>query len=247
MNKLVEYISKKGTHVEGALFLHGVPVKVTVDPPTVSLGPAVKRIAALMPPVFFKGLKKIVITNLMSHNEDKPFNAFYSDNIIYVSYKLESEKDFIDDVVHELAHHIEKYFYEFIYGDESIREEFIKKREKLFYALKGYGMQPPDALKTSVKYHPEIDDYLYRQIGYEKLFNFTNGIFLTPYAATSLKEYFAISFEKYFLRKTYETHMHIKKITPIVYNKILELKENTNETQKKTRSKNTKKRSRLAR
>jgi hypothetical protein len=186
----------------------------------------------LVPSAFFMGLKKVVITDLASSYEDKPFNAFYSNRTIFVSYRIDSELDFIDDVIHELAHHVEKYFYKFVYGDGKIKEEFGKKREKLFIELKSYGMQPPPGLQIKIGYDAKIDKYLYQEMGYDKLFNFTNGLFLTPYSATSLREYFAITFEKYFLKHDYETHKYIKKISPAAYNKILELKESLDESPK---------------
>ena len=220
MNKIIEYIVNKETSLERAIYIHKVPVIVKAPPPSISIRRASKQITKLIPSIFFMGLKKVVITDLASSYEDKPFNAFYSNNTIYVSYRIESETNFIDDVVHELAHHVEKHFYKLIYADEEAKEEFIKKREKLFIGLKSYGMRPPAELQLKTEYDAEIDKYLYKELGYEKLFNFTNGLFLTPYSTTSLKEYFAIAFEKYFLRPEYETHKYIKKISPVLYNKI---------------------------
>jgi hypothetical protein len=232
MNKIVEYIVNGENSLEGTIHIHKVPVIVKNKPPSISIRNAAKQIAKLVPSVFFMGLKKVVITDLASSYEDKPFNAFYSNRTIFVSYRIDSELDFIDDVIHELAHHVEKYFYKFVYGDGKIKEEFGKKREKLFIELKSYGMQPPPGLQLKIGYDAKIDKYLYQELGYDKLFNFTNGLFLTPYSATSLREYFAITFEKYFLKPDYETHKYIKKISPTAYNKILELKENLDESPK---------------
>jgi len=229
MKNVIEYMNnKKGS--EGNIHIHEVPVIIKNKPPSVSIRNAAKQIAKLVPSVFFMGLKKVVITDLASSYEDRPFNAFYSNRTIFVSYRIDSELDFIDDVIHELAHHNEKYFKKLIYGDGKIKEEFGKKREKLFIELKSYGMQPPPELQLKIGYDSEIDKYLYQEVGYDKLFNFTNGLFLTPYSVTSLREYFAIAFEKFFLKPNYETHKYIKKISPAAYNKILELKEHIDET-----------------
>jgi len=57
------------------------------------------------------------------------------------------------------------------------------------------------------------------------------GLFYSPYAATSLREYFANGFENYFLKNK----IYLKKISLNLYNKIEELiylnqkKENYNE------------------
>jgi hypothetical protein len=228
MKNVIEYMSnKKGS--EGQIYVYKTPVIVKMSPLTISVSSAAKRIKKLTPHQFFVGLKKIVITDLMSFYEDAPFNAFYSNNVIYVSYKLDSEEDFVDDVIHELAHHIEKHYNKIIYENGELQKEFKRKREKLFVELKSYGLQPPLELKSSLKYDKKIDTYLHTEIGYEKLFNFTNGLFLTPYSVTSLKEYFAIGFEKYFLKPEYETRRYIKKVSPALYKKIKILEEISNE------------------
>jgi hypothetical protein len=43
------------------------------------------------------------------------------------------------------------------------------------------------------------------------------GLFLSPYGATSLREYFSNAFEGYFLNDEKE---YVKKISPAVYNKL---------------------------
>jgi hypothetical protein len=42
-------------------------------------------------------------------------------------------------------------------------------------------------------------------------------LFVSPYGATSLREYFANCFEEYFARRQYD---HVKKISPAVFEKI---------------------------
>jgi len=49
------------------------------------------------------------------------------------------------------------------------------------------------------------------------------GLFVSPYAATSLREYFAIGFEEYHLKD----RVYLKKISPKLYFKIEELLELT--------------------
>ena len=40
------------------------------------------------------------------------------------------------------------------------------------------------------------------------------GLFASPYGATSLREYFANGFEKYFLGEA----QHVKEVSPMLYN-----------------------------
>ena len=54
-------------------------------------------------------------------------------------------------------------------------------------------------------------------VGYPTLTQLTPNLFVSPYGATSLREYFANCFEEYFARRQYN---HVKKISPAVYEKI---------------------------
>ena len=44
-----------------------------------------------------------------------------------------------------------------------------------------------------------LDNFLYREVGYEKIRNISSNMFLGAYSVTSLSEYFATSFENYYL------------------------------------------------
>ena len=64
--------------------------------------------------------------------------------------------------------------------------------------------------------------FLYKEVGYEKLQNLINGLFLSPYAATSMREYFANAFEHIY---AFGESKMVSKISPVVYKKILNLEE----------------------
>jgi len=64
-----------------------------------------------------------------------------------------------------------------------------------------------------------MDNFLYKQIGYEKLEIFLSGLFIRPYSITSLNEYFATGFEEYYLGDRRD----LKKISPKLYNKFNEI------------------------
>ena len=58
--------------------------------------------------------------------------------------------------------------------------------------------------------------FLYREVGYPLMTSLTMGLFVSPYAATSIREYFARGFEEYYLGD----RKYLTKISPMVYNKV---------------------------
>ena len=58
-------------------------------------------------------------------------NAKYSDGAIYVTNEQDDEEDLIDDIIHEFAHAVEDRYNDYLYGDGSIEERFLFKRNKL--------------------------------------------------------------------------------------------------------------------
>ena len=151
--------------------------------------------------------------------KDREINALYQDGAIYVSNKQDNFDDMVDDIVHEISHSIEKGYYDLIYSDQSVKKEFLAKRKTLYNMLLAHDYKPYSKIRNTHLYDEQIDMYFYKEVGYEAMFHMTNGLFLSPYAATSLREYFAIGFEHYYLKDRKE----IKKNCPSLYNKLSEL------------------------
>ena len=149
----------------------------------------------------------------------KDVNASYEDGAIYISNKQSSEEDMIDDIVHELAHSIEEVKTEEIYFDGEIEREFLGKRERLCSLLASEGYKIPLSVCLNAEYDQKFDKYLYEVVGYELLSSLVMGLFYSPYAATSLREYFANGFEHYFIGDK----QYLKNISPVLYNKITDL------------------------
>ena len=151
--------------------------------------------------------------------EEKRFNAAYEDGAIYVINVQDNSKDMADDIVHEIAHSIEEKYANHIYGDGRIQNEFLGKRERLYQILKANNenSQKYKNLFHKLEFDDEFDDYLVNQVGYEKLRNYINGLFYSPYTVTSVREYFARGFEAYFL---FKDHKYLANTCPILYNKI---------------------------
>ena len=147
---------------------------------------------------------------------DRGINAAYKDGALYITNIQYDEDDMIDDIVHETAHSVEEFAGNEIYGDGRVEEEFIGKRQRLFYFLReeGYEVYLKDFLDSS--YSKEFDMFLYQDVGYALLTTLTMGLFVSPYAATSLREYFATGFDKYYL----EDRRYLKNISPILFEKI---------------------------
>mgnify|MGYP003677118382 FL=1 len=148
--------------------------------------------------------------------EKRDTNAAYKDGALYITNEQSDDDDMIDDIVHEMAHACEETYSSLIYSDGTIQDEFIGKRRRLYEILKveGYKVSLEDFLNT--EYSEKFDLFLYEDVGYDKLTFFTMGLFVSPYGATSYREYFANGFEHYFLTDP----QYVKVISPAVYDKI---------------------------
>lgn len=147
-------------------------------------------------------------------------DAVYKDGVIYLSNDQENEMDIISDFVHEISHAFEEQHGEQLYEDKTIENEFLSKRETLYRLLETRNLVTYPVKRESfykLKYDMAFDNYLYHIIGYDKLNSLTSGLFISPYAATCLREYFANAFENFFINDVYI----VKKYSPNVYNKLI--------------------------
>ena len=83
------------------------------------------------------------------------------------------------------------------------------------------GYKAPVSRFMNSEYDEEFDMFLYEKIGYNKLSSVMAGVFISPYAATSLREYFATGFEEYFLGD----QIYLSKVCPYLFNKLSFLNE----------------------
>jgi hypothetical protein len=185
-----------------------------------------ETVESLIPEKFAVNIDTIYVGKFKDFEQPGlPFNAKYKDNALYVTNEQDGENDMIDDIIHEMAHAVEERYEDMLYSDMTIENEFKAKRETLYHALEQEGYEPSKKKFEDVEYDKYFDYYLYDVVGYSTLTSLTVGLFYSPYAITSLREYFANGFENYFLRdKNY-----LKKISPILYNKIIDLLEDHNE------------------
>jgi Mlc titration factor MtfA (ptsG expression regulator) len=147
---------------------------------------------------------------------DREANAMYQDGAIYLTNVQDDDKDMIDDIIHEIAHSVEDVYGHMIYDDPLLNNEFLGKRKRLYADLKSHNYNPPEELQVQSEYSQKIDDYLYKDVTYDAMWHFVGGLFPSPYAATSLREYFARGFEEYAFGNTKE----LKQTCPTLYRKL---------------------------
>ena len=204
------------------MLFNRIPILVQ-DNPNYSMPTLIDKIQKSIPQQLTSGLDYILISKL-NYMKDKEVESIYKDGIIYMSPEMEDTDDAILSVVHEIAHLIEEE-HPNIYMDESIEAEFVGKRNKLEQILIAHKIDTQGVNFQKTEYCEKFDDFLYLQVGYPVLRGLTSGLFLSPYAATSVREYFADAFEEYFLKES----KYIKLISPSVYFKIEELLETLGE------------------
>jgi len=145
-------------------------------------------------------------------------NALYSNGAIYMTSKEPTIFDMLENFVHELAHSLEGAYGNFIYSADLI-QEFKAKRETLYQILKAKGYEVSERLFGFAEYNEKFDHFLSDEVGYPTLLNLTMGLFVSPYGATSIQEYFANGFEKYYL----DNPGRVRIISPVLYEKITEI------------------------
>jgi len=220
MNKIEEYIkNQKIIHEQKNITLHGstpVIVKDDLINDGISLASVISKIETIVPKLFTYGLDSIYVGDFDQFN-DRGINAFYDDGSLYISNFQDDEADMIDDIVHEIAHHVEENHGMDIYGDKRLEKEFLGKRKKLYYLLdaEGYDVNIMDFLNP--EFSREFDEFLSEKVGYPVLSGITQGLFYSPYGATSLREYFANGFENFHIKKDYN---YLQIMSPVLYNKI---------------------------
>jgi len=146
-------------------------------------------------------------------------NAAYIDGAIYITNKEPTTHDMLENVIHEIAHSIESTYGTQIYSDNKLQNEFLGKRGKLKAILDAHGYEIPEKHYINTEYSKAFDEFLSDSVGYPVLLNLTMGLFASPYGATSLKEYFANGFEKFYLGEP----KLVKETSPALYNTLVGL------------------------
>ena len=123
-------------------------------------------------------------------------------------------------LIHEVAHSLEEVYSETIYGDGLLKKEFLKKRKQLYNEL-STKFSIEDRYFRKTEYSKVLDTLFYKKIGYDTLSYFTEPLFVSPYSATSLREYFSEGFETFYMGE----QQLVMDLCPELYNKIKQLEE----------------------
>ncbi len=174
-----------------------------------------KTLEQYFPQHYFVGLEGVKIDH---HDEFEKRNitAVYKDGWMHISNQQDSPSDLLNDIVHELAHHIETTHESIIYDDHELAREFVDKRKMLNHELKSDGYWTDGYDFNDIEYSEQLDNFLYKRVGTRVLSMTTAGLFIRPYSAVSLREYFATGFEAYYLGDKNSLY----KISPRLYNRI---------------------------
>ena len=224
-SKVATYVrtrAKKALKENREKYIHNSVLVYVKDkmPVNFDLDEVLFELERTIPVELFHEVDSIYIGQFKEIN-DRDLESVYKDGSIYTTNVQTSEQSMYETIVHELAHALEEVYGLDLYMDDLLEREFLGKRKKLFDILKsnGYniGIRPFQNPGYSVKF----DEFLYKEVGYPTLTTLTMGLFVSPYGATSLREYFANGFEEYYTGD----RESVRRISPQLYNKIYSLTE----------------------
>ena len=218
MNDLSSYIKKRNKLLENQNLNFFNTINVFIKdslPEDVNLKYVLNKIENLLPAYYVNNVDAVYVGQFKDLIQ-KDMNAAYKDGALYVTNDQDDEEDMIDDIVHEISHALEELAIEEIYRDNKIEVEFLGKRKRLRSILKSekYNVERYNFLDS--QYSEDFDIFLYKEVGYPLLISLTMGLFVSPYAATSLREYFARGFEEYYLGD----RKYLTNVSPMLYNKV---------------------------
>ena len=188
-----------------------------LQPTIISFTEVVEQIEEKVPQHMFDEIDEIFVGSF-EENDNRALEAHYESGAIYITNDMVTADDYVESIIHETAHSIEQARGFEIYGDQKVQEEFLGKRMALKRDLDANGYDV-NADFGDIEYSEDFDLYLYKEVGYDEIGNLTSGLFYSPYAATSVNEYFANGLENFFLGN----REHLKKISPQLTKKIWEI------------------------
>ena len=147
-------------------------------------------------PSMYLGYIDVVYVGKFFLLDKNDFGAVYDQGAIYLNNFQASEEDAVSHLVHQKVHSL----------------------------LSAEGISVPLFHFYNTEYSKQFDSLLYDEIGYPMLAMLTTNIFNSPYAMTSINEYFANIFEVFYNKKDVN---FVKNSSFAVYNKLIELEESS--------------------
>ena len=163
-----DYISEKTTNMTRRFNSKFGGIDVHIETPLsddISLERVLRTVEQKLPSAYYQDLKGVYV-GAYKEFERRQVNALYKDQTLFISNEQESMKDLLDDIIHEIAHHLETKATEEIYGDRLIIREFIKKREQLNFELRSEGYWTEEYDFKDLKFKESFDDFLYKRVGF---------------------------------------------------------------------------------
>ena len=217
-----EYIKRTSKTIQENMSINQVSIDIDSElPDDVNVAKVLTTFRGSLPKGYFKKLNGIKVVDLEEFDQ-RNISAKYSadDKMLYISAnRQDNSDDMLDDLIHEVGHHAETLYGDFIYGDNAIKDEFIMKRMQLRFELGADGYDYTQFNFKNTQFDPELDAFLYKRVGKEKLKMMTAGIYVRPYQSLSLQEYFAVGFEQYYLGN----HKALHRDCPVLYKRMEEL------------------------
>ena len=186
-------------------------------PRTIDMKSVIKNVQKSIPKHLVDDVDSVYIGNYKPLN-DRQVDSLYINGSIMITNNQPSSEELYGTFIHEIAHATEEIAKDYIYSDGLLAREFIAKRKTLYNLLKDdYNLKEKDFI--DIDYNPNFDKFAYKEIGYDNLGVITSGLFISPYACTSLREYFANGFEHYFR----DGGVEVKQVSPSLFKKIKEV------------------------
>jgi len=203
-------------------YLYDIPVHIINPlPDHIDMNNILNDLTDIIPHEFFGGLEGIYVGEF-PELKDRDIQAMFKDGAIYLSSYQEhpevTEEIIVKDIIHELAHLLEDKFQNEIYGDSDVEKEYVGKKKRLVELLRANGISfhGMGNLFFSEDKVDELDEFLFKELGYDNLSALTPGLFLSPYSVNSIREYFANGFDEYV---NGDRH-YLKEICPLLYKKL---------------------------
>ncbi len=192
---------------------------VSPDNAKISLQNVLQTISNKIPSHLLNNIEYIFV-GWFDEFEERNINSFYKEGTLYISNIQPDEDEMTDSIIHEIAHSLEAPHGMQIYADGKVEKEFVDKRKRLFYLLQSAGYNVNLQNFLNVEYDENFDDFLYHEVGYDKLAGYLSGLTINAYSITSIREYFATGFLEYYSE---DVPTYLKKISPQLFDKINKL------------------------
>lgn len=182
----------------------------------INMTSVISDVEDIIPSKFFYNIDMVMVGDFEDLNS-RGIRAAFMDGAIYVTNNQPSEEQLLEDIIHEVAHSVEKEYGMYLYSDKKLEEEYAGKKKAYLDMLSAHGVKVPNRIRYGVEYSRMFDEFLHYELGFEKANTLCMGIFLSPYSSVSISEYFATAFEHYYVAGDFST---LSKMCPVVYEKI---------------------------